>query len=71
MSDTARERAHRLLATTEEPLTTAAIAERLDCTPSSARKGLKQLERDGRAQRVHGPSPQAFGRPDLWTAVRT
>lgn len=70
VSDTCRERARRLLNTTSQPLTIAAIAGLLDTTTDRAGYVLRELERQGAATRQRGGMSH-YGRiPDQWTATR-
>lgn len=70
MSDTCRERTRRLLASTTEPLTVAAVADHLDTTPTRAGYVLRELERQGAAARTRGGSSRSGRLPDQWTAAR-
>ncbi|MBP5915747.1 hypothetical protein F3K34_27175 [Streptomyces sp. LBUM 1486] len=68
MSDTCRERARRLLGA--QPLTVAAIAEKLDTTTNRAGYVLRELERQGAATRQRGGMSHNGRIPDQWTAGR-
>lgn len=70
MSDTCRERARRLLNTTPETLTAAAVADHLGTTVNRAGVVLRELEQQGAATRQRGAMSH-YGRiPDQWTAGR-
>ena len=67
---TYRERARRLLNTTSQSLTIAAVAEELGTTVNRAGYVLRELERQGAATRQRGGMSH-YGRiPDQWTATR-
>jgi predicted ArsR family transcriptional regulator len=66
-----RDCCHRLLASTTEPLTAAAIADRVNATPNSVYRPLCELERRGAAVRERGGMSH-YGRvPDLWRSSRS
>lgn len=68
IQDTCRERARRLLGA--QPLTVAAIAEKLDTTVNRAGYVLRELERQGAATRQRGGMSHNGRIPDQWTAAR-
>lgn len=70
VQDTVRERARALLNAATQPLTVAAIADRLDTTTHRAGYVLRELERQGAAARQRGGSSQRGRIPDQWTATR-
>jgi predicted transcriptional regulator len=69
-SDTCRERARRLLNTTDQPLTADTVAAELGTTRTRAGIVLRELERQGAATRTRGGSSRGGRLPDQWTATR-
>lgn len=63
---TCRERARRLLGA--QPLTVAAIAEKLGTTVNRAGYVLRELERQGAATRTRGAMSHNGRIPDQWRA---
>jgi predicted ArsR family transcriptional regulator len=71
--DTVRESTRRLLATTGQPLTADAVADRLGTTRTQAGRALRQLEAQGAAVRERGrPGGRPGGgrAPGWWSAAR-
>lgn len=71
MCDTYREQARRLLDATSQPLTVAAVAEKLGTTVNRAGYVLRELERQGAATRTRGGMSHNGRIPDQWSASGT